>query len=261
MLVEPESRTGAKLNVLCAEDNAFERSAIAELFRSTNETYLANGTPMQFEVHLVPSIDAVLAALSTAHEPFSIVMLDVNLGSDESSETIIGLVREEVGERVPIVLFSATAHMDQARVASARPSARVASRSARRPRPSSAPPRAHSPSHPQLPARSQVRRCLLLGADAYVTKPLPLGFFIHLWQYCLRRDPHFFAGITLAHRNDLPDAPGGGELESDDSAHNGDSIRMVEGAPRAGPDSSAASQASTDTDAEAAAQAAACRQQ
>ena len=111
MLVEPESRTGAKLNVLCAEDNAFERSAIAELFRSTNETYLANGTPMQFEVHLVPSIDAVLAALSTAHEPFSIVMLDVNLGSDESSETIIGLVREEVGERVPIVLFSATAHI------------------------------------------------------------------------------------------------------------------------------------------------------
>ena len=107
---------------------------------------------------------------------------------------------------------------------------------------------------------SQVRRCLLLGADAYVTKPLPLGFFIHLWQYCLRRDPHFFAGITLAHRNDLPDAPGGGELESDDSAHNG-SIRIVEGAPRAGPDSSAASQASTDTDAEAAAQAAACRQQ
>jgi CheY-like chemotaxis protein len=125
MLVEPESRTGAKLNVLCAEDNAFERSAIAELFRSTNETYLANGTPMQFEVHLVPSIDAVLAALSTAHEPFSIVMLDVNLGSDESSETIIGLVRQEVGERVPIVLFSATAHMDQARVASARPGARV----------------------------------------------------------------------------------------------------------------------------------------
>ena len=105
-----------------------------------------------------------------------------------------------------------------------------------------------------------MRRCLLLGADAYVTKPLPLGFFIHLWQYCLRRDPHFFAGITLAHRNDLPDAPGGGELESDDSAHNG-SIRMVEAAPRAGPDSSAASQASTDTDAEAAAQAAACRQQ
>ena len=249
MLVEPESRTGAKLNVLCAEDNAFERSAIAELFRSTNETYLANGTPMQFEVHLVPSIDAVLAALSTAHEPFSIVMLDVNLGSDESSETIIGLVREEVGERVPIVLFSATAHMDQARVASARPGARVVPAAAR------------SPSHPRHPARSQVRRCLLLGADAYVTKPLPLGFFIHLWQYCLRRDPHFFAGITLAHRNDLPDAPGGGELESDDSAHNGDSIRIVEGAPRAGPDSSAASQASTDTDAEAAAQAAACRQQ
>ena len=125
MLVEPESRTGAKLNVLCAEDNAFERSAIAELFRSTNEAYQANGTPMQFEVHLVPSIDAVLDALSTSHEPFSIVMLDVNLGSGESSETIIGLVREEVGERVPIVLFSATAHMDQARVTSARPGARV----------------------------------------------------------------------------------------------------------------------------------------
>jgi len=141
MLVEPESRTGAKLNVLCAEDNAFERSAIAELFRSTNETYLANGTPMQFEVHLVPSIDAVLAALSTAHEPFSIVMLDVNLGSDESSETIIGLVREEVGERVPIVLFSATAHMDQARVATARPGARVVG-----------PPRA--PSFPPTPSRT-----------------------------------------------------------------------------------------------------------
>ena len=59
MLVEPESRTGAKLNVLCAEDNAFERSAIAELFRSTNEAYQANGTPMQFEVHLVPSLSLI----------------------------------------------------------------------------------------------------------------------------------------------------------------------------------------------------------
>ena len=46
---------------------------------------------------------------------------------------------------------------------------------------------------------SQVRRCLLLGADAYVTKPLPLGFFMHLWQYCLRRDPDFFSGIVLNH--------------------------------------------------------------
>jgi len=72
---------------------------------------------------------------------------------------------------------------------------------------------------------SQVRRCLLLGADAYVTKPLPLGFFMHLWQYCLRRDPDFFSGITLHHaprsRGEGGEPLSLGALRSDDGSDSG----------------------------------------
>ena len=43
----------------------------------------------------------------------------------------------------------------------------------------------------------------MLGADAFVTKPLSPGFFRYLWQYDLLRDPEWYAGVDL----DPPPAP------------------------------------------------------
>ena len=37
----------------------------------------------------------------------------------------------------------------------------------------------------------------MLGADTFVTKPLSPGFFRYLWQYHLRRDPEWYAGVDL----------------------------------------------------------------
>ena len=175
----------------------FERAAVAQLFGSTNENYRAGKLPLQLAVQIVPSIDGVLRSVGEAPDKFHIILLDVNLDRGQTSEQIIGWVREKVGDKVPIVLFSATAHMDTARALRSAP----ATRAAFRPPPAGA---SRPPARPRslltrTPPRAQVRRCLLLGADAFVTKPLPLGFFMHLWQYCLRRDPDFFSGIVLNH--------------------------------------------------------------
>ena len=37
----------------------------------------------------------------------------------------------------------------------------------------------------------------MLGADTFVTKPLSPGFCRYLWQYHLRRDPEWYAGVDL----------------------------------------------------------------
>ena len=121
-LIYPDGVERSNLRVLCAEDHLFERTAIAHLFSSTNEQYRASNLPLQLAVQLVPSMDGVMQAIAEAppDEAFHIILLDVNLDRGRTSEEIIGWIREKVGEKVPIVLFSATAHMDTVRAAATR---------------------------------------------------------------------------------------------------------------------------------------------
>jgi CheY-like chemotaxis protein len=121
-LIYPDGVERSHLRVLCAEDHLFERTAIAHLFKSTNEQYRASNLPLQLAVQLVPSMDGVMQAIAEAppDEAFHIILLDVNLDRGRTSEEIIGWIREKVGEKVPIVLFSATAHMDTVRAAATR---------------------------------------------------------------------------------------------------------------------------------------------
>ena len=121
-LIYPDGVERSNLRVLCAEDHLFERTAIAHLFSSTNEQYRASNLPLQLAVQLVPSMDGVMQAIAEAppDEAFHIILLDVNLDRGRTSEEIIGWIREKVGEKVPIVLFSATAHMDTVHAAATR---------------------------------------------------------------------------------------------------------------------------------------------
>ena len=76
------------LRVLCAEDNMFERAAVAQLFGSTNENYRAGKLPLQLAVQIVPSIDGVLRSVGEAPDKFHIILLDVNLDRGQTSEQL-----------------------------------------------------------------------------------------------------------------------------------------------------------------------------
>ena len=152
-LIYPDGVERSHLRVLCAEDHLFERTAIAHLFKSTNEQYRASNLPLQLAVQLVPSMDGVMQAIAEAppDEAFHIILLDVNLDRGRTSEEIIGWIREKVGEKVPIVLFSATAHMDTVRAAATRAAG-----------PARGPPRAHT--HTRNDAHAPPRARAIAGA-------------------------------------------------------------------------------------------------
>ena len=110
------------IHVLVAEDDEFERAALAELLGQTNEQYASAGTPLQYAVQLVPNGAAVRAAVvahrelgATTGTRFDLVLLDVVLGVNETAADVVGWVRETAGPTVPIVLFSAGVQLELVR--------------------------------------------------------------------------------------------------------------------------------------------------
>ena len=108
--------------MLVAEDDEFERAALAELLGQTNEQYASAGTPLQYAVQLVPNGAAVRAAVvahrelgATTGTRFDLVLLDVVLGVNETAADVVGWVRETAGTAVPIVLFSAGVQLELVR--------------------------------------------------------------------------------------------------------------------------------------------------
>ena len=99
------------IRVLVAEDDEFQRMAIASRFRAANDANVAQGSTVQFEALLVPSSVSLRAQVS-ADANFQLVLLDVCLGVGETSDALIGEIRRALGASVPIVMFSAVAHQD-----------------------------------------------------------------------------------------------------------------------------------------------------
>ena len=137
------------IRVLVAEDDEFQRMAIASRFRAANDANVAQGSTVQFEALLVPSSVSLRAQVS-ADANFQLVLLDVCLGVGETSDALIGEIRRALGASVPIVMFSAVAHQDL------------------------------------------VERCLSLGADTYLAKPLHVDSVRHLWTICFQKNARYF---------------------------------------------------------------------
>ena len=137
------------IRVLVAEDDEFQRMAIASRFRAANDANVAQGSTVQFEALLVPSSVSLRAQVS-ADANFQLVLLDVCLGVGETSDALIGEIRRALGSSVPIVMFSAVAHQDL------------------------------------------VERCLSLGADTYLAKPLHVDSVRHLWTICFQKNARYF---------------------------------------------------------------------
>ena len=137
------------IRVLVAEDDEFQRMAIASRFRAANDANVAQGSTVQFEALLVPSSGSLRAQVS-ADANFQLVLLDVCLGVGETSDALIGEIRRALGASVPIVMFSAVAHQDL------------------------------------------VERCLSLGADTYLAKPLHVDSVRHLWTICFQKNARYF---------------------------------------------------------------------
>ena len=144
------------IHVLVAEDDEFERAALAELLGQTNEQYASAGTPLQYAVQLVPNGAAVRAAVvahrelgATTGTRFDLVLLDVVLGVNETAADVVGWVRETAGPTVPIVLFSAGVQLELVRALCLPPRPRATARRADR-RPAA---RAPTPHRPRAAAR------------------------------------------------------------------------------------------------------------
>ena len=95
------------LRVLIAEDEAYQRESLEAMFKSANNTLLGS---VYFGARIVSSAEEVLETLR-ADVDWQLVMLDIFMPGRHGDE-IIGDVRAILGEKVPLLMFSAAAQMD-----------------------------------------------------------------------------------------------------------------------------------------------------